>query len=111
MATQTADDRQSNTALILPTLRARFRISQRALSGASIEIPKRGTLSYCRAKANPQLLTARQRGDIVQHTGGDRLTSIELLRIVSMLMIVFHHFAVHGGFDWDGSKITVPRLW
>ena len=28
-----------------------------------------------------------------------------------MLMIVFHHFAVHGGFDWDGSTITVPRLW
>ena len=47
----------------------------------------------------------------MQHSDGDRQTSIELLRIVSMLMIVFHHFAVHGGFDWEGSTITVPRLW
>ncbi len=28
-----------------------------------------------------------------------------------MFMIVFHHFAVHGGFDWNGSAITIPRLW
>lgn len=41
----------------------------------------------------------------------DRQSNIELLRIVSMIMIVCHHFAVHGGFDWESSAITIPHLW
>lgn len=41
----------------------------------------------------------------------DRQSNIELLRIVSMIMIVFHHFAVHGGFDWKASDITFPHFW
>lgn len=44
-------------------------------------------------------------------TSTERRTSIELLRIISMLMIVFHHFAIHGGFDWKTSAITIPHLW
>lgn len=28
----------------------------------------------------------------------NRNSAIELLRIIAMLMIVFHHFGVHGGF-------------
>jgi len=28
-----------------------------------------------------------------------------------MLMILFHHFCVHGGFDFDHGVISVPRLW
>ena len=40
-----------------------------------------------------------------------RKSNIELLRIISMLMIVFHHFGVHGGFEWKASNITIPYLW
>lgn len=41
----------------------------------------------------------------------NRNTSIELLRIISMLMILFHHFGLHGGFTWDSTSVTIPRLW
>ena len=41
----------------------------------------------------------------------DRQSNFELLRIISMIMIVFHHFAVHGGFNWKSSAITIPHLW
>lgn len=40
-----------------------------------------------------------------------RESSIELLRIISMILIVFHHFAVHGGFEWDTSDVSVTRFW
>ena len=40
-----------------------------------------------------------------------RKSNIELLRIISMLMIVFHHFGVHGGFEWKASNITIQYLW
>lgn len=40
----------------------------------------------------------------------ERKTSIELLRIISMAMIIFHHFAIHGGFKWPNS-ISLPFLW
>ena len=26
-------------------------------------------------------------------------------------MIAFHHFAVHGGFDWQSTGATIPHLW
>ena len=41
----------------------------------------------------------------------NRDSSIELLRIISMLMIVAGHFATHGGFCFDTQSITIPRLW
>lgn len=47
----------------------------------------------------------------MQDSKHNRQTNIELLRIISMLMIVFHHFAVHGGFDWKTSYITIPHFW
>lgn len=41
----------------------------------------------------------------------NRNSSIELLRIIVMIMIVGCHFATHGGFEFDNQSITVPRLW
>lgn len=40
-----------------------------------------------------------------------RNSAIELCRIISMIMIVGCHFASHGGFDFNKTIITVPRLW
>lgn len=40
----------------------------------------------------------------------DRQSNIELLRIIAMIMIVAHHFAVHGGFEFS-SSITLNRVW
>lgn len=36
-----------------------------------------------------------------------RNSSIELLRIISMVMIMFHHFAYHGNFEWNYNEITI----
>lgn len=52
-----------------------------------------------------------QRTSSNQSINKDRNSSIELLRIIAMVMIVFHHFSVHGGFDFDYRVITIPRLW
>lgn len=40
-----------------------------------------------------------------------RNSSIELLRIISMVMIMFHHFAYHGNFEWNFNEVTLPHLW
>lgn len=40
-----------------------------------------------------------------------RNSSIELLRIIAMLMIAFYHFAVHGKFDWEVSSVLPTRFW
>ena len=40
-----------------------------------------------------------------------RQSNIELLRIVSMIMIVAHHFSVHGNFKFPIDTLTVNRLW
>lgn len=41
----------------------------------------------------------------------NRNSSIELLRILSMVMIVFHHFARHGEFQFFDYELTAPKLW
>lgn len=41
----------------------------------------------------------------------NRNTSIELLRIISMIRIMFHHFAYHGNFEWNFNEVTLPHLW
>jgi len=40
-----------------------------------------------------------------------RQSNIELLRIITMIMIVAHHFSLHGRFDFSTASITLPRLW
>lgn len=40
-----------------------------------------------------------------------RQTNIELMRIISMILIIGCHFATHGGFQFDSSKITIPQIW
>lgn len=40
-----------------------------------------------------------------------RNSAIELLRIISMVFIMFHHFAIHGGFDWGTDSLTIPHAW
>lgn len=40
-----------------------------------------------------------------------RNSSLELLRIISMIMIVFYHYACHGGFEWSTNELTVPHFW
>lgn len=43
--------------------------------------------------------------------GQKRLSNIELLRVVAMVMIVAGHFAGHSDFDFTTKKITINRLW
>lgn len=38
-------------------------------------------------------------------------SNFELLRIISMILIVAHHFSVHGGFIYNSTTITINRLW
>lgn len=39
----------------------------------------------------------------------ERKSNIELLRIISMIMIVVHHFCIHSGFDYSG--LSLETLW
>lgn len=50
--------------------------------------------------------------EIVKNKAGNqRNSSIELLRIISMIMIVACHFATHGGFSFNTQFLSAPRLW
>lgn len=40
-----------------------------------------------------------------------RESNIELLRILSMVMIIAHHIAVHSGFSFSTEHVTLNRLW
>lgn len=40
-----------------------------------------------------------------------RESNIELLRIIAMILIVAHHFSIHGGFEFTTDSISVNRLW
>lgn len=40
-----------------------------------------------------------------------RKSNLELLRIIAMIMIVAHHFSVHGDFSFSYDTITFNRLW
>lgn len=45
------------------------------------------------------------------YSASPRQSNIELLRIIAMIIIVAHHFAYHGGFNFSGDAVTVNRLW
>lgn len=40
-----------------------------------------------------------------------RNSNLELLRIVSMILIIMHHYAVHGGFDLLNTELDLNRIW
>lgn len=40
----------------------------------------------------------------------ERKSNLELLRIVSMIMIILHHYADHGGFVFADGEITTNRI-
>jgi surface polysaccharide O-acyltransferase-like enzyme len=40
-----------------------------------------------------------------------RQSNLELLRIVAMLMIIAHHFSIHGCFEYSNDDICINRLW
>lgn len=40
-----------------------------------------------------------------------RKSNIELLRIIAMVIIVAHHFSVHGGFEFPIDTISINKLW
>ena len=46
----------------------------------------------------------------MQKQAGVRNSAMELLRIISMIMIIFHHFAVHGGFEF-GVSLSATHFW
>lgn len=39
-----------------------------------------------------------------------RNSNLELLRIISMLLIVMHHYAVHGGFQLLGKNLSLNKI-
>lgn len=41
----------------------------------------------------------------------ERSSNFEILRIIAMIMIIFHHFAVHGGFGFGTSELSINHLW
>ena len=40
-----------------------------------------------------------------------RQSNLELLRIVAMVIIVMHHFGIHGEFSFSSETISINRLW
>lgn len=40
-----------------------------------------------------------------------RESNLELLRIFAMVIIVFHHFAVYGNFNFDTTNVSINLLW
>lgn len=47
----------------------------------------------------------------MEKTKQNRNSSVELLRIIAMIMIVFSHFACYGNLEFSYTVFSVPRLW
>ena len=41
----------------------------------------------------------------------NRESNFEILRIVAMIMIIFHHLSVHSGFGYSMTEISANKLW
>lgn len=41
----------------------------------------------------------------------ERQSNFELLRIISMILIVAHHYAVHGGFEITEKALSLNKIW
>lgn len=48
---------------------------------------------------------------LVANKSNNRQSNIELLRIIAMVLIIAHHFSIHGGFNFATSNVTINRLW
>lgn len=44
-------------------------------------------------------------------SGLHRQSNLELLRIIAMVMIVFHHIGIHSDFQLSRTTISIPRFW
>jgi len=60
---------------------------------------------------NNEIITIKEGDKVKSDKPKVRQSNFELLRIISMLLIVAHHFSVHGGMKHDTKKVTVNRLW
>lgn len=57
-------------------------------------------------------MTLREKNALDRRTETvSRNSNIELLRIIAMIMIIAHHFSVHGEFYYGAERVTVTRLW
>lgn len=55
----------------------------------------------------------RQSSSNCEHSAqGNRVrnSSIELLRVIAMLMILLHHFVVHNAFDVSRMPVSLPKF-
>ena len=69
----------------------------------------KGVLTEMNEDANVLTRPDQTRPDQTTHV---RNSSLELLRIIAMLLIISSHFSLHGGFDLsDTSVISVNKLW
>ncbi len=50
------------------------------------------------------------KNDTAVHTS-QRNSSFELLRIISMFIMIICHFMIHGGFTFDAQTLSVPRFY
>ena len=40
-----------------------------------------------------------------------RQSNFELLRIISIVIIIAHHIAFHGGFEYPTEVVSINKLW
>ena len=46
----------------------------------------------------------------IKNTGNERASNIELLRIVSILLVVFSHFCVHSSFNFSTEELSMNQI-
>ncbi len=51
------------------------------------------------------------KGREILEQGVKRKSAIELLRIIAMILIVAHHFSLHGDFGFSAETVSLNRVW